>query len=305
MFIHPEKFREEDLYERLRFRFTKYAEVIPSRGDQMSYLHYMTRSSSNIMQISNSIRQFGLLSGDFWGYGINKISNGENEFSNFDIDEINQTDSLNKHLYYDKFNMLIFNVKDNNFNAACFTIPVGGHTPIETVFKKINMSKFLKNEFNLVGLKAFVYIHFHDLAHPISFQVDSFIDAHKFASYYIKNLEVLGEQALKSLNPNRNPEFETVEHREFKKEAGDKLDLIINKLGELDDFQKASSQVIFEEIEDLRRLMDKLTPKQWQQIAKGKVADLVLSKLFENETIKFLWEQLTNANLDIKLLPST
>ena len=67
-----------------------------------------------------------------------------------------------------------------------------------------------------------------------------------------------------------------------------KVDEIITHLTKLGFGQ----EIIFEEIEELNK-------KNWGQVLKGKLIDLSLSKLVENETIAYIYEKLTDSNLKL------
>ena len=74
-----------------------------------------------------------------------------------------------------------------------------------------------------------------------------------------------------------------------------KVDEIITHLTKLGFGQ----EIIFEEIEELKDLYTKLNKKNWGQVLKGKLIDLSLSKLVENETIAYIYEKLTDSNLKL------
>lgn len=74
-----------------------------------------------------------------------------------------------------------------------------------------------------------------------------------------------------------------------------KVDEIITHLTKLGFGQ----EIIFEEIEELKDLYKKLNKKNWGQVLKGKLIDLSLSKLVENETIAYIYEKLTDSNLKL------
>ncbi|MDE5480463.1 hypothetical protein KRE28_01365 [Elizabethkingia meningoseptica] len=56
-------------------------------------------------------------------------------------------------------------------------------------------------------------------------------------------------------------------------------------------------EIIFEEIEELKSLYTKLNKKNWGQIVKGKLVDIALSKVVDNDTIAYVYEHLTNNHL--------
>lgn len=77
-----------------------------------------------------------------------------------------------------------------------------------------------------------------------------------------------------------------------------KLDDVLERLTKLGYGQ----EIIFEEIEELRNLQEKLSKKSWGQLLKGKLIDLALDKVISAETAKIVYEYLTNGNF--KLLGS-
>lgn len=58
-------------------------------------------------------------------------------------------------------------------------------------------------------------------------------------------------------------------------------------------------EILFEEMQELKELYAKLSKKTWRQLVLGKLADLSLSKLVENETIHFVYEQITGEHLNL------
>ena len=75
----------------------------------------------------------------------------------------------------------------------------------------------------------------------------------------------------------------------------EKIDEIIFTLKKLGFGQ----EIIFEEIEELKELYTKLNKKNWGQVLKGKLIDLSLSKLVENETINYIYHSLTQHDLKL------
>ncbi len=59
-------------------------------------------------------------------------------------------------------------------------------------------------------------------------------------------------------------------------------------------------EVIFDEIEELRKLQHKLSKKSWSQLLKGKLVDLALNKIINIETVSSIYTYLTNN--DFKML---
>jgi len=76
-------------------------------------------------------------------------------------------------------------------------------------------------------------------------------------------------------------------------EINERVDEIIKKLTELGYGQ----EIIFDEIEELKELYTTLSKKNWGQVVKGKIVDLALSKLVENDTLGYIYEKLTDHTL--------
>ena len=75
-----------------------------------------------------------------------------------------------------------------------------------------------------------------------------------------------------------------------------KLDEVLLRLQKLGFGQ----EIIFNEIEELRELQTKLSKKSWGQLLKGKLFDLALEKIIDTDTVKLIYEYLTNS--DFKLI---
>jgi hypothetical protein len=53
-------------------------------------------------------------------------------------------------------------------------------------------------------------------------------------------------------------------------------------------------EIVFDEINDLRQLVNKLTPKQWKEVVLGKLVDLGVQQSVKNDILKSIYEKLTN-----------
>lgn len=73
-------------------------------------------------------------------------------------------------------------------------------------------------------------------------------------------------------------------------EINQKIDEIMSKLAKLGFGQ----EIIFDEIEELKNLYPNLSKKNWGQIVKGKLIDLALSKLIDNDTVEYIYKTLVN-----------
>ena len=83
---------------------------------------------------------------------------------------------------------------------------------------------------------------------------------------------------------------------ENKVEFDKTIDEILTKLEKLGYGQ----QIIFDEIEELKDLHSNLNKKNFGQILKGKLLDLALAKLIENDTISFIYKTITDEQIHLK-----
>lgn len=72
-------------------------------------------------------------------------------------------------------------------------------------------------------------------------------------------------------------------------EINSRVDEIVEQLTKLG----LGQEIIFDEINELKELYTTLNKKNWGQVVKGKLVDLALAKLIENDTMKFIYEGLT------------
>lgn len=75
-----------------------------------------------------------------------------------------------------------------------------------------------------------------------------------------------------------------------KAQMDERIDEIIERLNSLG----LGQEILFDELQDLRETYVKLSKKSWGQLVKGKLVDLSLAKIIENDTISFIYEKLTN-----------
>lgn len=71
-----------------------------------------------------------------------------------------------------------------------------------------------------------------------------------------------------------------------------KLNDIVDKLQKLEYGQ----EIIFDEIEELRGLTNKLSKRSWRQLLKSKLIDLMLAKIINKDVAISIFEYLTNSH---------
>ncbi|MNR30924.1 hypothetical protein D3C85_1484020 [compost metagenome] len=60
--------------------------------------------------------------------------------------------------------------------------------------------------------------------------------------------------------------------------------------------------MLFDEMQDMKQLYTKLNKKDFGQLVKGKLIDLVIGKMVENDTISYVYESLTHHKLQLPSL---
>jgi hypothetical protein len=80
------------------------------------------------------------------------------------------------------------------------------------------------------------------------------------------------------------------------KKVNEKLDEILRELK----VRGCESEILFEEMQELKELYTKLNKKTWGQVLKGKLFDLGLSQVVDTDTIKWIYHSITEHKL---LLP--
>ncbi|RAU82613.1 hypothetical protein [Pontibacter arcticus] len=96
-----------------------------------------------------------------------------------------------------------------------------------------------------------------------------------------KNLQVLTEEA------NSIPS----DIQEIK----DKIDVIIEELKKAN----VGNEILFDELIELKDLSKSLKKKNWTEVAKGKLIDLVLNKVIEKDTLDYIIKSLTGDSINL------
>lgn len=86
------------------------------------------------------------------------------------------------------------------------------------------------------------------------------------------------------------------QYKEKKKiDINDRIDSVMIQLEKLGYGQ----EIIFNELEELRGLSEKLSKKSWGQLIKSKVVDLAMSEIINKETASFIYESLVDEKLNL------
>ena len=106
-------------------------------------------------------------------------------------------------------------------------------------------------------------------------------------------LTVNGKLYIEEKRKRIEPEYNSIS--DDKESINSKIDEISKKLQELGFGQ----EIIFNELDELKVLYSTLDKKNWGQLVKGKIVDLGLSQVISTDTMKMIYEYLTNDVLRI------
>jgi len=78
-------------------------------------------------------------------------------------------------------------------------------------------------------------------------------------------------------------------------EIKEKIDLIIEELKKVN----VGNEILFDELEELKDLSKSLKRKNWTEVVKGKLIDLVLNEVIEKDTLDFIIKNLIGDNINL------
>lgn len=116
------------------------------------------------------------------------------------------------------------------------------------------------------------------------------------SSLKIKNLRLQNEnfEYLKLLRKNGVTDYGEIKNSQ--EELNSKIDEIIESLRK----QDIGQEILFNELQDLKELYPKLNKKNWGQILKGKLLDLGIAQVINEEIASNIFKELTNQYLRLK-----
>jgi len=214
----------------LRFRMDEYLTAILGLsvgGMRASVMK--TSQHINIQKIQSDCLKSNLYNGDFWGYGINSISDGNEKHSSPDVQEIKKIQELNKHLKdYRLFWLLTFKVENDALYVSVFCIDPARSNMNSNINTKFDLKDFdYARVRNRENRRIFVDFFFKGLKEPIYFQIETYaqggcISGPELAQYYIDSITSLAEKAKENniqventsfVKPDLNTEIDEIESK--------------------------------------------------------------------------------------------
>jgi len=165
---------KHNLYPKLQRRFQDYSKAISPYGDSSMLMTVVTHWHYFEQQLKNLDAQYDLFGKGFWGYGINRISDGKKMSSNYDVADIAKSSQNNKHRLHSTFNLIIFKVDGEDFvyNTFCFNLMNMKWT--SELLQRVNLKYLVNISPKIESQNIFLELQFDNLEVPIVFQIETY-----------------------------------------------------------------------------------------------------------------------------------
>ena len=190
-------------FEVLEKRLREYEEAIFGTMKMFGMHHQMMTSTLyNLQKIKEIDSQNHLFGATFWGYGINSICDGKEEYINHDVEEIKKIGELNKHHKdYRHLLLLTFKVQDNSLFVSTFSIDSCSVKLNSNINTKYDLSDFQNARIKTRSSAIYVEFYLKKIEKPISFQLETYsfggrnVSGRDLAKYYLDGINELAIKA--------------------------------------------------------------------------------------------------------------
>lgn len=194
---------KQEFFNIIEQRLRRYARAIPMNGDAGMLMHISNCISINVMKLKGIDSSIDLFGKEFWGYGINSISDGKETFSQPDVEEVMKISELNKHIKdYRLFWLLTFKVQENFLFVSVFCIDSCSAIVNSNTHTKFDLKNFSDARIRTREERVFVDIYFKGIEKPIYFQIDPNNNPIHTAKSYIDALKDLASKVCLPDNEN-------------------------------------------------------------------------------------------------------
>ena len=190
--MHERHIYKHTFFTLIRNRLFRLAETIMGR---MGIIGVVGAVDYNAEQMKRILDADDYIGKGFWGYGINRICDGNVMFTMPDVEEIKKLPELNKHHQpYRQLAVLTFKIESDSIYVSTFAIDsvaVGINSRINTRYR---LDNFENAQMVTINHRLHVEFIFKGLEHPISFQVDDYyvpgyLTSSQVAKYYIDGIK--------------------------------------------------------------------------------------------------------------------
>ena len=198
---------EIQLIEILNKRMDEYfSAIIGNSYPGMRGAYIKTAQRTNIKNIQTQAKKSSLYNGEFWGYGINSISDGYEIHSAIDVEDFKRIQGLNKHHHDQRYLWLLtFKVDGDSLYVNVFGIDTAIFHVNSNLNSKYNLADFQNARIRKRGDITYVDFIFKNLPKPIHFQIDTYAQGGKLhgeqlAEYYVKQITEKAKDVQESIN---------------------------------------------------------------------------------------------------------
>lgn len=122
---------------------------------------------------------------------------------------------------------------------------------------------------------------------------NGYIQSNNIGNQADAQLTINGKLYIEEKRKSTEPNYQSIsDNNEIIEQKFDELFTKLKKLG-------FGQQIIFDELDELRKLYSTLNKKNWGQLVKGKIVDLGLSQIINRDTMKMIYEHITDDILRI------
>jgi hypothetical protein len=202
--IHTEThISKQQFFDLLTGRMQRYAEAL--QGGRMGSLTQviLLAAHHNVERLRNLDRSLDFFGTGFWGYGINRISDGMQDWDHADWQEIAQLPGLNKHHEaYRHLMLMVFKVENDQFILHVFALDTckAGQVTANTNIQH-PMPDLQQVQIRIRPMSMFLDLRFAGAAKPVSFQLETLhlggrnLSGQPLAQYYKTELETRAQAA--------------------------------------------------------------------------------------------------------------
>lgn len=191
---------ESQFPEILNKRMDEYFIAITGNtGSVARAMHLKTAQRLNIQRVQSQCKKSKLFDGEFWGYGINSICDGNEIHSSIDVENFKRLQELNKHHNKNRFLWLLtFKGENENLFVSIFCIDTATFGVNSNINTKYDLKDLKNARVRTRDNKTYVDFIFENLVKPIHFQIDNYsqggkLSGEQLAEYYIKQISERAE----------------------------------------------------------------------------------------------------------------
>jgi len=193
---------KDSFFQLLEKRLNEYRiAIIGTSSSSGMFIHMKQVAIHNIQKIRAIDQSIDLFGSDFWGYGINSVSDGILTHAQHDVEVVKTISESNKHHSdYRLLWLLTFKVSSESLYVSIFCIDSCNFQINSNTHTKYDLLNFEHGRLRTRDGRVFVDFMFKGLEQPIHFQIDTYTQGfgssrEQLAQYYIHRINELANEA--------------------------------------------------------------------------------------------------------------